>query len=151
MKTPSEKQKFLEILEEVPIVSIACKRANIAKSTVYRWRRNKEFKAKMDECLSHGRDTVTDVVESKLIETARKGEPWAVKLWLENNCKRYVRPRPNNFFIDSSNQKKDDVVKVIYVDASEPTGIDEDLKMIEGINEVDKSDEMPNGTDSKLN
>ena len=32
-----------------------------------------------------------------------------------------------------------------------PSEIIQGYKMIEGINEVDKSDEMPNGTDSKLN
>jgi hypothetical protein len=99
MRTNNEKQKFLEILEETPIISIASKRSNIDKSTIYRWiKRDKKFKEKLLESLSRGRGSISDRVESVLIKKAINGERWAVQMWLGNNCSIYVKPRPVNIF-----------------------------------------------------
>ncbi len=114
MKTPNERKKFLEILEEIPNVSIAAKRACIAKSTIYEWRETVEnFADDMDECLWRGRDSVTDLVESKLISQATKGEPWAMKYWLGGNCKRYVKPRMENVFFEDSEIVRKIAIEVI--------------------------------------
>lgn len=131
MRSPNEKQKFLDTLEEIPIVLIAAKRCAIAKSTIYRWRKNKVFAKKMDESLWRGRDGITDVVESQLVKQAKDGDFKSQKLWLENNCKRYVKPRPQNFFITEEEMKKmqkmREPIEIVFKDFSE-TGEEDKTK-----------------------
>lgn len=94
MLTPDEKQKFLTELEEIPIVSVVCKRVGIAKATVYRWRKDDpKFSKAMDAALEIGRDAVTDLAEGQTISLMKKGDFRAIKLWLENNTQRYYKPR----------------------------------------------------------
>ena len=82
------------MLRELPNISFVCKRIPVAKATVYRWReKDPKFRAKMDEALTVGRDGVTDLAESQLIVRIRKGDMRAVQYWLDNNCKRYIKPR----------------------------------------------------------
>jgi hypothetical protein len=101
MRDRDDQQKFLEILEDVPLVSVAAKRAGIAKSTIYRWRRSsKSFASQMDAALKRGRETVNDLAESQLITMVRKGDFKSVKYWLDNNKKDYARPRPKSFWED---------------------------------------------------
>jgi hypothetical protein len=94
MKSPNDKQRFLERLRETPLISIAAKRAGIAKSTVYRWIKNSEtFANNVNQILEEGREDLSDRVESVLIKKALGGERWAVQMWLESNRKKYIRPR----------------------------------------------------------
>ena len=94
MKSPNEKEKFLAVVREVPILAVACKNSGIAKSTVYRWiKRNSKFNEKLNEAMSEGRESVNDIAESQLIATMRKGERWAICYWLESNADRYRRPK----------------------------------------------------------
>jgi hypothetical protein len=114
MKSPNDKKRFLEALEEIPIVSIASKRTGIAKSTIYRWKdRDVKFAKKMEEYLWRGRDSVTDKIESQLIKQADQGQPWAIKLWLGANCKRYVKPRMDNIFLADDDRLQKIIVEVL--------------------------------------
>jgi hypothetical protein len=101
MRDRNDREKFLEILEDVPLVSVAARKAGIAKSTIYRWRRgSKSFASQMDAALKRGRETVNDLAESQLINLVRKGDFKSVKYWLDNNKKDYARPRPKSFWED---------------------------------------------------
>jgi len=93
MRTQNEKNKFIEELKEIPIVSVVCKRTGIAKSTFYRWMKDSVFNEKVQDAEEVGRFNVTDIAEGQLISAMRKGEKWAIQYWLESNSKRYVRPR----------------------------------------------------------
>ena len=94
MKTRNEKNKFLNELRDVPVVSIICKRTGISKSTVYRWLKNdKEFRKKFNEALGIGRDSISDLAESTIINAMRKGSLRAAEYWLSTNAKRYYQPR----------------------------------------------------------
>ena len=94
MITPNEKEKFLEILEGTPLISIACRKAGISKTTIYRWRNeNRDFADKMDKVLEEGCEAISDRVESVLIKKALSGERWGVQMWLESNRKKYIKPR----------------------------------------------------------
>jgi hypothetical protein len=89
-----DKKKFLEELCDIPIVSVVCKRVNISKATIYRWKKeDKEFAKHMEETLSVGRHTVNDLAESKLINLIKKESIQAIRFWLEGNDKRYYKPR----------------------------------------------------------
>jgi len=99
MKNKRDRKKFLDTLQEIPIVSIAAKRAGISRSQIYRWRKkNKEFIDEMDQFLFRGRDTINDLAESHVINSIRNGNDKMTIFWLENNCKRYTKPRPVNYF-----------------------------------------------------
>ncbi len=94
MVPPDDKQKFLDELENLPIVSVVCKRAGISKATIYRWvEDDADFKKKYDRSLKRGRDTLVDHAESKLVKMADKEHFGAIKMILEANSKRYYRPR----------------------------------------------------------
>ena len=94
MVPPNAKKRFLETLNELPIISVACKRTQISKATVYRWKqKDQNFRDKLEEALDSGRENITDLAESKLIAAINKDQRWAIQTWLENNTKRYVKPR----------------------------------------------------------
>lgn len=94
MVSDADKQKFLDELENLPIVSVVCKRAGISKATIYRWvEDDADFKKKYDRSLKRGRDTLVDHAESKLVKMADKEHFGAIKMILEANSKRYYRPR----------------------------------------------------------
>lgn len=94
MVPPEDKQKFLDELESLPIVSVVCKRAGIAKATIYRWiEDDPDFKKKHDRALKRGRETLVDHAESKLVKMADREHFGAIKMILEANSKRYYKPR----------------------------------------------------------
>jgi len=126
MRSNNDKQKFLEILEEIPLVSVAAKRCGIAKATIYRWRKKKEFSKKMSIALEKGRESMVDMCEGQLIGMAKKGDFRAIKHLLDNNCKRYIRPRPINVFTSDSK------VEGFKVEIIEPRQLtDADIKEME--------------------
>lgn len=95
MRAHDDREKFLEIIEEVPLVSVAAQRAGIAKSTIYRWKQSsKTFAQDLNKALNRGRHNINDLAESQLINLIRKGDFKSVRYWLDNNNRRYVRPRP---------------------------------------------------------
>jgi len=94
MIPPDDKQKFLDKLEDMPIVSVVCRNVGISKASVYRWREeDSEFKKRFDRALKRGRETLVDHAESKLVKLVDKENLGAIKMVLEANSKRYYRPR----------------------------------------------------------
>lgn len=94
MRSKKDKEKFLEILKELPIISATCKRASINKATIYRWRASDEkFDDKVNKAIELGRDSIAELAESKLFVHINRGEPWAIRYFLEANSKRYYKPR----------------------------------------------------------
>lgn len=94
MRSKKDKEKFIEILKEIPIISVACKRASINKATIYRWcDLDEKFNEEVEKAIELGRDAVGELAESKLLGHINRGEPWAIKYYLEANSKRYYKPR----------------------------------------------------------
>lgn len=94
MISQNDKDKFIEELKEIPIVSIVCKRTGIGKSTFYRWmHEDMDFNEKVYKALEVGRENITDIAEGQLIGAMRKGEKWAIQCVLENNSRRYYKPK----------------------------------------------------------
>lgn len=95
MKKHYKEDKFLEQLERVPNVSLACEKVGISRNTVYRWRsEDPAFAARMDTALVAGTESVNDLAESKLISHINNGNLRAIQYWLDNNKKNYIKPRP---------------------------------------------------------
>lgn len=95
MKKHYKENKFLEQLERVPNVSLACEKVGLARNTIYRWRgEDPAFTARMDTALVAGTESVNDLAESKLISHINNGNMRAIQYWLDNNKKNYIKPRP---------------------------------------------------------
>lgn len=99
MKKYRKEQTLLDQLKTVPNVTLACEAVGLSRNTVYRWcREDPEFKVRLEEALESGVESVNDLAESKLIKHINKGNLRAIRYWLDNNKKTYVKPRPKNFW-----------------------------------------------------
>lgn len=95
MKKHYKEIPFIEQLEKVPNVSLACEIVGIARNTFYRWcSEDPDFKARMEKALIAGTNSVNDLAESKLITHINNGNMRAIQYWLDNNKKNYIKPRP---------------------------------------------------------
>ncbi len=99
MKKKYKEDKFLEQLEELPNISLACQKVGLSRNTVYRWcSEDPDFKARMDTALESGVYSINDLAESKLISHIKGGNMRAIQYWLDNNKKNYIKPRDKNMW-----------------------------------------------------
>lgn len=81
-------------MAQVPNISLACKKTGISRQTLYRWKQeDPEFAKEINRSYDVGIDSISDLAESKLVEKIQTGDFKSMKFWLENNNKRYLRPR----------------------------------------------------------
>jgi hypothetical protein len=93
-KTLSLKKRIYEELAHIPNISIVCKKVGITRQTFYRWRKeDRDFHRETEEYFNLGVDSVSDLAESKLIEKINQGDMKAITHWLDNNSRRYIKPR----------------------------------------------------------
>jgi hypothetical protein len=70
-----------------PLVEVACKQANVARSTYYRWRKvDQKFADAANEALEISAGIINDLAESQLIAAINLG---AITFWLRNNHTKY--------------------------------------------------------------
>ncbi len=99
MKKKYKEDKFLEQLERVPNVSLACEKVGLSRNTVYRWCiEDAAFKVRMDTALESGVHSINDLAESKLISHINGGSFRAIQYWLDNHKKEYIKPRDKNMW-----------------------------------------------------
>lgn len=85
-----EKQALIEILKEMPIIQVACKRAGIGRATYYRWRKeDREFLIESEKALGQGIEYINDMSESQLVTLIKEKKMPAIAMWLKNNHQRY--------------------------------------------------------------
>lgn len=86
-----DKGRILEYLKSIPIIEVACKKANIARATYYRWRNeDSEFLRLSEEALQDGIDMINDLTESQLIGLIKDKKFQAVQFWLRHNHQRFL-------------------------------------------------------------
>lgn len=86
-----DKERILGHLRSVPIIEVACKKANIARATYYRWRNEDiEFLRQSEEALQDGIDMINDLTESQLIGLIKDKKFQAVQFWLRHNHTRFL-------------------------------------------------------------
>lgn len=89
-KHENKKSKLLAELEENPLVTRACSKVKVHRSTFYRWcNENQQYKDDAIKAIEKGRNKMNDFVESKLLESIGSGSVQAMKFWLTNNAKQY--------------------------------------------------------------
>lgn len=105
-----EKEKLVEILEQYPIIQVACKNAWISRQTYYRWYSDdEEFALKVDRAISIWKETINDLAESNIISWVKENDMKANMFWLNNNHKNYSnRPIQNTsvYITDSKKHSK---------------------------------------------
>ena len=105
MKTNEDKKRFLEALSKTPFIVYAAKQVGIDKATIYRWKeKDKNFRKNVEVSLGYGRAGYCDAAESQLLKKVNQGDFKAIKFYLENNDKRYIKPRPVNFFVTDKDE-----------------------------------------------
>lgn len=103
-KKDKKVKDFLEHLNTVPNISLACEKVGLARNTIYRWcKEDKEFQRSVDLALSCGADSIIDLAESKLISHINNGSLRAIQYYLDNHKKEYMRPR---IAVDSKDQSE---------------------------------------------
>ncbi len=91
MKNSKIKKELLNELKTNPIISSACSRVGVPKSTFYRWCKNNDFKQQVDTASAEGRATWNDVAESQLISAIKQRSMSAIKYWLDHNHEKYSK------------------------------------------------------------
>jgi len=80
-----DKPKLLAELRKMPVVQVACQRANIPRSTYYRWlEADSIFAEDAKQALNFSTGIVNDMAVSKAIEGIKDGIPIYVIYWLNN-------------------------------------------------------------------
>lgn len=93
-RSSDEKLKFIQIIEETPLINYACKKVGIGRTTFYRWMKdNLEFKISVERALKNGRSYWVEVAESSLMKNVKNGRMDAVKFFLTHNDSRYIPKR----------------------------------------------------------
>lgn len=92
MKKDRVQDDFLEELRRVPVVQIACKKCDISRNSVYRWRKeDKEFAKLMDEAIQEGEDVMSDLGESQLLTLMKEKNFPAIKFWLSHRNPKFKK------------------------------------------------------------
>lgn len=94
-----EVELFLEQMQTIPNITLACEKAGLSRNTIYRWcKEDPDFKDRLDVATVTGIESINDLAESKLITKISAGNMRAITYWLDNNKKTYIRPRPKDFW-----------------------------------------------------
>lgn len=89
-KTAKKYNLILEALEERPFITYASKKAEVSRSTIYRWMAEDfSFDIEVNKALHNGRNGLVDIAENKLVQLANNGNIEAIKFLLRHNSDRY--------------------------------------------------------------
>lgn len=100
--TISKRQKiqreiFLAELRKNSVITVACQKSGISRSTAYRWMNEEpEFVNMAEGAIAEGRAVINDMAESVLMKKIREENLAAAKFWLTHNNERY-RPWRNSY------------------------------------------------------
>ena len=90
MKSTKVRKKLVEELRKMPIVSVACKRLALGRSSLYRWKKaDKKLAEQIDEAIQEGRLLINDMSESVIISKIKDGDVATAKYWLKHHHSVY--------------------------------------------------------------
>ncbi|MFA6193628.1 MAG: phBC6A51 family helix-turn-helix protein [Parcubacteria group bacterium] len=113
-RTAEDKKAVLEQLSKLPIIQIACQKANLSRATYYRWKnQDKKFAKAADEAIEEGVQMINDLSESQLITAIRNNNFPAVRFWLMNRHRAYANKVEFTERGNSANQNLNDEQKKI--------------------------------------
>lgn len=101
-----EKSKLIQILEEAPFISYACKKVGLGRATFYRWIQGDfSFRRDVERAMRKGRLQCNEVAELGLMKNIKNGTMDAIKFYLTHNDKRYT-PKRSIFVSDPMSEKE---------------------------------------------
>jgi hypothetical protein len=84
------KQGLIDALKEMPVITVAAKRAGVSPATYYRWRQeDKDFMRQSRDAMDRGIEFVNDMSETQLITLIKEKKMPAITLWLKHHHTRY--------------------------------------------------------------
>ena len=90
MKKDRVQKEFLSELKQIPVVQIACKKINVSRNSVYRWRKeDAEFAKEMDEAICEGEEVMSDLGQSQLLTLMKEKNFPAIKFWLSHRNPKF--------------------------------------------------------------
>ena len=129
-KQTRSKKKILEQLNNIPVIGVALQKAGVPKATYYRWvASDSDFKQATEEAIDQGRLCINDLAESKIIQKINDGEWKAMSYWLENNDKKYYKPRKPIIY-STREDRRTDFVEIIRTDLKNEDKKDEPEVMV---------------------
>jgi len=85
-----DKRMMIDRLSRTPIVEVACKQAEMPRSTYYRWRKaDAAFAEACDEALEQSANLINDMAESQLIAAIKERNMTAIIFWLKHHHRSY--------------------------------------------------------------
>ncbi|OGD56944.1 hypothetical protein A2V71_03035 [Candidatus Berkelbacteria bacterium RBG_13_40_8] len=84
------KQIIIDQLKRTPIIQICCDKANISRTTYYRWRKDKKFATECDLAMQEGLALINDLAESQLINAIKSQNLTSIMYWLNHRHKSYA-------------------------------------------------------------
>jgi len=92
--TKEQKQKLLECLSHMPTVESACRKADVGRATYYDWLRvDSKFASAAVKAKKKGRELLSDIAISKLMQLVGEGNVTAIIFWLKHNNEWFANPR----------------------------------------------------------
>ena len=86
-----QKTLLIEQLRRTPIVQVACEKTGIGRASYYRWRKDDpDFAKACDEAMQEGVELVSDLAESKLINSIKEQHHGAISFWLRHRHPAYA-------------------------------------------------------------
>ena len=111
-KRSTQKAKLIRELSENHLVTRACNKIGIARSTYYNWLEDDPiFRSDVKKAQSKGLEKFGEFAESKLIENIKDGNQSAISYYLRFNHPRY-RPQTLKLVIEENSQRQLEVAKL---------------------------------------
>lgn len=100
-KTKALVNRLIEEIEKHGIIQSACDKYNVSRQTFYRWmKEDKEFLEAVNEALSLGVGTVSDVALSNVLTGIRNKDAGYTKYWLSHKHTDFRRPYRDRVDLD---------------------------------------------------
>lgn len=114
----NDKRRVLEELRKYPIIEVACKRAAIPRTNLYRWRsEDAVFDSAVEEALREGRLLVNDIAESQILSMIKNQKFPAVSMWLKHHHPLYSpkdkRAPPSRSKAELTEEQKEQVKRAL--------------------------------------
>ena len=86
-----EKEHVLTELRKMPVISVACERAGIGRTTFHRWVKEDEaFERSVDEAMHQGDELMNDMGKTQLLSLIKDKKWEAVRYFLEKHHPEFL-------------------------------------------------------------
>lgn len=92
MKKRRIRHKFIQELQNTPIVQVACDKLGVSRNTYYRWlKQDPAFAKESAEALSMGEARVNDIAESNILRFIQQQNFKATTYWLGHRHEKFKK------------------------------------------------------------